>query len=167
VKIMLAGLIEQNFAIFFAVLFVVVWLMATTILALLSGWFRLMAEYPDQSIEPILLLRGQSGTMAGISMRGILILSVCSTGLRVGMMRVFGPFCRDFFVPWENIAVTRKAILIWPVANLQFGNPVIGTLSLSTHTADRIARAANGCWPEEGPFPEEKRGDTLRRLMVQ
>ena len=68
-----------------------------------------MEVYPDQSDEPILRLRGQSGTMGlGVGMNGVLILSVCPTGLRVGMMRVFGPFCRDFFVPWESIAVVRE-----------------------------------------------------------
>jgi nitrate/nitrite transporter NarK len=86
----MAGLIEQNRVLFF----VVVWLTVTTVLALLSGWFRLMAAYPDQSIEPILRLRGQSGTMGGVSMRSVLTLSVCPTGLRVGMMRLFGLFCR-------------------------------------------------------------------------
>jgi hypothetical protein len=68
-------------------------------------------------------------------MRGILILSVCPTGLRVGMMRIFGPFCRDFFVPWESIAIIRKTVLFWPVAKLQFGNPVVGTLSIRAHAA--------------------------------
>lgn len=163
-----AGVSEQNLPIFFPLFFVALWLAVTTILALLSGWFKLTAEFPDQSIEPILRLRGQSGTMGlGVGMRGILILSVCPTGLRVGMMRIFGPFCRDFFVPWESIAVVRKTVLFRPVAKLQLGNPVVGTLSIPTHAADRIARAAMGCWPEKGPFPEEKRGDTLRRLLVQ
>lgn len=165
---MLAGLIEHNPAIFFPLAFVALWLTVTTILALLSGWFRLMAEYPDQSIEPVLRLRGQSGTMGlGVGMQGILTLNVCPTGLRIGMMRIFGPFCRDFFVPWESITIIRKTIMFWPIAKLQFGNPVVGTLSISAHAADRIARAANGCWPEVGPFPEEKRGDTFRRLLGQ
>ena len=149
----MTGLIEQNPAIFFPFFFVALWLTVTTILALLSGWFRLMEVYPDQSDEPILRLRGQSGTMGlGVGMNGVLILSVCPTGLRVGMMRVFGPFCRDFFVPWESIAVVRKTILFWPVAKLQFGNPAVGTLSVSAHVADRIARAALGRWPEAGAF---------------
>jgi hypothetical protein len=165
---MLPGLIEHNLAIFFPFFFVTVWLMSTTILALLSGWFRLMSEFPDRSDDPILNLRGQSGRMGwGVGMRGILRLSVSHAGLRVGMMRIFGPFCRDFFVPWESIAVIRKTILVWPVAKLQFGNPVIGTLSIPAHTADRIARAVNRRWPEEGPFPEEKRGERLRRLLAQ
>jgi hypothetical protein len=165
---MLADLITHNFAIGFPLFFVGMWLIVTTILAWLSGWFRLMREFPDQPAEPLLRLRGQSGKMGwGVGMRGILILGVCPIGLRVGMMRIFGPFCRDFFVPWEGIAVIRKTSLIWPVAELQLGDPVIGTLSIPAHTADKMARAAMGGWPEAGPFPEEKRGDTFRRLLTQ
>ena len=100
-------------------------------------------------------------------MRGILTLSVCPTGLRVGMMRIFGLFCRDFLVPWESITVVRSTILIWPVAKLQFGNPAIGMLRLSAYTADKLARAAGRCWPEAGPFPEEKPASTFRRLLAQ
>jgi hypothetical protein len=155
-------MIEQNRVLFF----VVVWLAVTTILALLSGWFRLMAAYPDQSIEPILRLRGQSGTMGGVSMRGVLTLSVCPTGLRVGMMRLFGPFCRNFLVPWENIAVVRKKTLFWPVAELQFGKPAVGRLRIPAQAANKIAQAAMGCWPEPGPFSEEKPKDRFRSLLV-
>jgi hypothetical protein len=165
---MSASSIEQNFAIIFPFFFAAMWLAVTTVLALLSGWFRLMEVFPDQSIESILKLRGQSGTMGlGVSMHGILTLSVCPTGLRVGMMRIFGPLCRTFFVPWESIAVARTTILVWPFAKLQFGHPMVGTLRISTRTADRIAHAAMGHWPEAGPFPVEKRSDTFRRLLAQ
>jgi hypothetical protein len=165
---MSASSIEQNFAIIFPFFFAAMWLAVTTVLALLSGWFRLMEVFPDQSIEPILKLRGQSGTMGlGVSMHGILTLSVCPTGLRVGMMRIFGPFCRTFLVPWESIAVARTTILVWPFAKLQLGHPMVGTLRISTRTADRIAHAAMGHWPEAGPFPVEKRSDTFRRLLAQ
>lgn len=158
----MAGLMEQNLAIFSLLRFVALWLVITTIVALLSGWFRLMAQYPDQSIEPILRLRFQSGTMGlGASMRGVLILTVCPTGLRVGVLRVFGPFCRNFFVPWESIAITRKKSLFRPAVKLQFGNPVVGTLSISDDAADKIARAAMGRWPEVRPLPEAKPGNTF------
>jgi hypothetical protein len=163
----LSSLIQQNPAIFFPLFFVVLWLMSTTVLALLSGWFRLMAEYPDQAIEPILQLRGQSGRMGLVAMRGILTLSVCPSGLRVGMKRVFGPFCRDFFVPWESIAVVRTTVLFSPAAKLQFVDPAVGTLTIPAHTANRLARAAMGRWPEAGPFPEDMRGDRFRRLLAQ
>jgi hypothetical protein len=162
------SLIEQNIAVFLPLFIASVWLTVTTILAVLSGWFRLMAEFPNQAMEPILRVRGQSGAMGlGVSMSGVLTLGVCPSGLRVGIMRVFGPFCRDFFVPWENISVTRKAIIFWPVAKLQFGSPAIGSLTIPVHLANRLARAAMGRWPETGPFPEEKHRDTLRRLLTQ
>jgi hypothetical protein len=165
---MSADLMEKHFAIAFPIFFGTMWVIVGTVLALLSGWFRLAGAFPDQSIEPILKLRGQSGTMgAAIGMRGVLTLSVCPTGLRVGMMRIFCPFCRDFFVPWESITVVRSTTLIWPAAKLQFGDPVVGSLRLAGHTADRIARAAGRCWPEVGPFPEEKPAGIFRRLLAQ
>ena len=164
----LNSLIEQNFAVFFPLFFAALWLTVTTVLAVLSGWFRLMARFPNQTMEPILRVRGQSGSMGlGVSMQRILTLSVCPTGLRVGMMRVFGPFCRDFFVPWEAISITRKKLLLWPVAKLQFGSPGVGSLTIPAHVANRLAHAAMGRWPETGPFPEEKHRDTLRRLLIQ
>jgi hypothetical protein len=160
--------IQQNFAVFFPLFFVAVWLTVTTGLAVSSGWFRLVARFPNQTEEPLLRVRGQSGSMGrGVSMRGILTLSVCPSGLRVGIMRVFGPFCRDFFVPWEDISIIRKSALFWPAAKLQFGSPAIGSLTIPAHVANRLARAAMGLWPEPGPFPEERRGDTLRRLLTQ
>jgi len=160
--------IEQYFAVFFPLFLVALWLMVTTILAVLSGWFRLMARFPNQTVAPLLRVRGQSGFMGlGASMRGILTLSVCHSGLRVGIMRVFGPFCRDFFVPWEAISITRKNVVFWSVAKLQLGNPAIGSLTIPAHVANRLARAAVGRWPETGPFPEEKHRDTLRRLLAQ
>jgi hypothetical protein len=165
---MLNSLIEQNFAVFFPLFFGSLWLTVTTILAALSGWFRLMAKFPNQTVEPLLRIRGQSGSMGlGVNMRGILTLGVCPSGLRVGIMRVFGPFCRDFFVPWQDIMVTRKTILFWPVAKLQFGNPPIGSLTIPAHVANRLARAAMGRWPEPGSFPEEKHRDTFGRLLAQ
>jgi len=158
----MADLFEQNRVLFF----VAVWLGATTLLALLSGWFRLMMAYPNQSIEPVLRLRAQSGTMGGVSMRSVLTLSVCPTGLRVGIMRLFGPFCRDFLVPWESIAVVRKKTLFGPVAELQFGKPMIGKLRIPTQAADGIARAAAGYWPEAGPLSEQKPEDRVRNLLT-
>jgi hypothetical protein len=161
-------LVESNLAIFFPLYFAALWLTVTTLLAALSGWFGLMARYPDRTDVPSLRIRGQSGMMGlGVGMHGILTLSVCPSGLRVGMMRVFGPFCRSFFVPWEDIAVIRKKMIVWPFAELRFGTPAVGKLRISAHVADRLARAASRHWPEAGSFPEEKRGAVVRSLFVQ
>jgi len=161
-------LIEQNLAVSFALFFALLWLTVTTMLAVLSGWFRLMAKFPNQTEAPLLQVRWQSGRMGfAVSMQGILTLSACPSGLRVGIMRVFGPFCRDFFVPWEDISVTRKDVLFWPAATLQFGRPAIGSLTIAAHIANRLARTTVGRWPEIGPFAEEQHRDTLSRLLTQ
>jgi hypothetical protein len=161
-------LIEQHLPVVLPIFFAAVWLTVTTIQSLLSGWFWLVVRYPNQNGAPILRLRGQSGMMGlRVTMKGILTLSVCPAGLRVGIMRIFGPFCRDFLVPWKDITVTRRTILLWPSAKLQFGTPAAGTLRISKHVADRLARAALAWWPEAGPFPAESRGAIFRRLFAQ
>ena len=82
-------------------------------------------------------------------------------------MRILGPFCRNFFVPWEDICVVRKEILFWPVAKLRFGNPAAGSLTIPAHVANRLAAAALGRWPETGPFPDETQRDTFWRLLTK
>jgi hypothetical protein len=161
------SLIEQNYVIVILLFVAATWITVTSILAMLSGWFRLMAKFPNQNIEPLLRLRHCSGTMGlGVGMGRILTLSACRSGLRVGIVRVIGPFCREFLVPWESVAVARKSRIFWPVAKLQFGNPVVGTLTIPAHVADKLARASAGLWPEPGPFQPERHRDTFRRLLI-
>jgi hypothetical protein len=166
VRTQLLDLSPLPLMIVFPLLFAALWLSITAILALPSGWLRLMTRFPDQRAQPALRLSWQSGTMgAGVHIRGALILSVCSSGLRVGIMRLFGPFCRDFFVPWESISITRRKGLLGPVVDLQFGSPVVGKLRISGHSADRLAAAAAGRWPESGLGFRETAGHHFRRLL--
>jgi hypothetical protein len=160
----LIQLIKQNYLISFALL----WLTATTLLLLLSGWFRLMLRFPNREEPPLLRIGMISGSMGqGIGLRGILTVSACPSGLRVGVLRLFGPFCRDFFVPWESITATRETSLFSQGIKLHFGNPVIGTLCIPQDVADQFAFALAGRWPGTGSGPEETRGDILRRLLIQ
>jgi hypothetical protein len=131
----------------FPLAFLAFWFFITTLLALLSGWFRLMKRFPDRAEDPILRLSGRSGSMGlGVGLRGVLTLSVCPSGLRVGILRIFGPFSRDFLVPWDEIAITRSKF--WSSTNFRFGNPVAGILSISQSLADQLAGAAEARWPE-------------------
>jgi hypothetical protein len=65
------------------------------------------------------------------------------------MFRAFGPLSRDFLVPWRDIRVTRKdGWLGVKLAELTFGNPANGTLTITADVADRLAKAAGRDWPE-------------------
>jgi hypothetical protein len=152
---------------YFAIFFPLMWFAATLLLSFLSGWFGLMERFPDRPETPLLTLKGQSGSLGKISMSRILTLSVCPAGLRVGIMRIFGPFSRTFLVPWDEISVSRADRVLWKVAKLSFGRPTIGTLTLQSEIADRLARAAGTRWPEPGSFPKETDHQALSRIVRQ
>ena len=141
---------EHNFPFYFPIFFVSMWLFVTTLLGLVSGWYALMRRYPDHFESALCTFTRQSGSINSVGMRSILNLSVCPSGLRVGIMRIFGIFCRDFFVPWDEIEVSRKDRLFWKVAKLSFGKPTSGNLTIPSDLADRIARVTGSGWPEAG-----------------
>ncbi len=150
----------------FIAFFALVWLLVSVILGYSSGWYSLMRIYPDLPNEEVLaVLTGESGIIGPVSMHGILKLSPCRSGLRVGIMRLFGPFSRDFLVPWNTISVSRKAMLGWRYAELYFGTN--GKLRISDLLADRLWQMVPQSWPEKG-MPQritEKR--VLRQYFLQ
>ena len=158
---------DQNTALYFPVFFVLLWLGVTVFLGFLSGWYSLMRRFPDRSETPLQTFKNQSGSIGIVSARSILTLSVCPGGLRVGMMRIFGPFSKDFFVPWNEISVSRKDRFLWKAATIAFGNPAVGSLTLMADLADRLARVAGKSWPELGIFPEETNPQAFSRIFKQ
>jgi len=130
----------------FVVLFPALWLAVTTLLGALSGWYGLMARYPDRDDPALAQFRFQSGFMRGVRMNGVLNLSACRGGLRVGMLRLLGPFCRPFYVPWRDLQVERRQRFFGARAVLRFGDA--SPLEISADLADRLAKAAAGAWPE-------------------
>lgn len=127
--------------------FMAMWLAITTLLSALSGWPALMKAFPDEEEAALLQLSGESGSMGlGVNLRGVLTLSVCPSGLRVGMARFLAPFARDFLVPWDRITVAHKRALFVPVVRLQFGQA--GNLTVSEALAARLAGAADDRWPK-------------------
>lgn len=151
----------------FLVLVPLVWLTAMTFLGWTSGWFALMERYPDHAEPPILTLKGRSGSLGWVGMNNILQLDVCLSGLRVGMPRLFAPFCRPFLVPWREIHVRRTVRFFMPVAKLSFGQPAEGALTLSAALADRLAIAAGTRWPEPGSFSAETPVAARTRVLKQ
>lgn len=158
---------------YFLIGFPLFWFAVTMLLSFVSGWYGLMERYPDRAETAFAVLANQSGSLGAVSMRGILKLSVCPSGLRIGIMRIFGPFCRDLFVPRNEITVTRADRFFWKVAKLSFGQPSVGKLTVFAvfadvaDVADRMARAAGNRWPEPGSFPEETGGQAVSRIAKQ
>lgn len=151
----------------FPLFFIGMWLIVTTLLGLLSGWFQLQREFPDREDRKLITLSSLSGFVGIVGMNGILSITVCESGLRIGMLRIFGPFCRKFFVPWERITIERKLGIMGKTAKLNFGQPLIGYLKIPYNVADHLARSARGHWPETGDFPKESNGSALKSIFYQ
>lgn len=75
-------------SLYFLMALPLLWFGVTAILSLLSGWFRSMNRYPDRDESATIALSSQSGSLGPVSMRGVLKLSVCSSGLRVYIVRI-------------------------------------------------------------------------------
>jgi hypothetical protein len=147
----------------FLAFFVLMWFAVTTLLGRTSGWFELMKAFPDRLETALWSVSSQSGSLGQVSLRGILKISVCPSGLRFGLLRLFGPLSRNFFVPWGEIRVRRAERFIWRTAELQFGPVIKARLIIEADLADRLARNSQGNWPEPGPFPLRSR----QELAVQ
>lgn len=151
--------------VFFPLYFIGLWFCVTSALGLFSGWYRLMQQFPDRAERPLLALKNQSGSLGRVGMGRILRLSVCPSGLRIGLMRLFGPFSRSFLVPWGEITIERTDRFFWRTAELSLGRPSLGRLRIPAEVADRLARAAPTRWPEQGSFLEEAPSDLRWRLF--
>ena len=129
----------------FPFFFAGLWLVITQVIGVMSGWYQMMAAYPDRPEAPIRRFAWQSANMgAGVSLGNILRVDVCPSGLRFGIVRLFGPFSRDFFAPWEEIAATPRRMFLVNVVELRFGGRDFPKLLIRAGLADRIAATAPG-----------------------
>jgi hypothetical protein len=159
--------LDQIYPLYFLLFFVLLWFAVTVLLGFISGWYFLLRIFPDRPETPLRTFKNQSGSIGLVGARSLLTLSACPGGLRVGIMRVFGPFSKNFFVPWNEMSIIRKDRLLWKAATISFGNPPVGSLTLMADLADRLARAAGILWPESGPFPEETDAQRSSRIFKQ
>jgi hypothetical protein len=139
----------------FVTFFSALWLGVTSLLGLLSGWYRLQKAFPDRiEQQPLAQLRGQTGMMGGLALMPVnfkhcLRLDICPTGLRVAVFKLLGPFQRPFFVPWSSITAERGRFLFGTYYRLNFGTPPVGALSLHTGVVQKIAATGPLRLPDE------------------
>ena len=153
----------------FPLFFVCMWLGITTLLSAKSGWLTLMVQFPDRRENATQVFRGRSGSMRGVSIRGLLRISVCPSGLRFGMNRLFGVLSRDFFVPWNQLKVA--SVTTWYMKRSQFqfmvGASMVGEVTMAPETVARIGVSAVGMAPPGMFLPAEPNHQVGKRLFVQ
>lgn len=113
-----------------------------------TKWYRLLRRFPNSGEKALLTLNFLSGRMGFVNLKHCMHLSCCASGIRIALFRAFGPFSKPFFVPWAQLKVSRDTSIWGEVAVLKFGQPVIGTLIIPGHVADRFSQIVKGSWPE-------------------
>jgi hypothetical protein len=151
------------------VVFVPGWFAITTLLSVISGWLSLMVQFPDRREQAIAVFRRRSGLMRGVSFRGLLRISVCRSGLRFGMNRLFGVFSRDFLVPWDQLRMVSVTTFFIKGTQIQFrsGASIVGKLTMAPEDVARIGVAASGVAPPGLFLPAESNLEIGKRLLVQ
>jgi hypothetical protein len=164
--------IQDWFPYVFPFFFVGMWLMVTTILGFMSGWFSLQQQFPDVgNEEPLLKLSGQSGSMGiGVSMSGILKLRAYPSGLGVGISRLFGPFQKSLKIPWSEIEAQSSSGFLVPMAKLQLGRSASGRLKISARSWTKlvdVAQQSTAVAIQMPPAVRVSRLSTARGMFLQ
>lgn len=164
--------VPQWFPYTFPFFFVGMWLLVTTILGFMSGWFGLQQWYADDGTEePLLRLGGQSGSMgAGVALSGILKLRAYPSGLGVGIWRVFGPFQKPLKIPWNEIEAENSSSFFLPMMKLRLGKPANGSLKISARSWARLVDAVSQTDRRRAQMPavtRVSRRSTAKAMFVQ
>jgi hypothetical protein len=154
----------------FPFFFVGLWLLVTTILGLMSGWFGLQQWYADDgSEEPLLKLRGQSARMGfGVQLNNCLTLKAYQSGLGISIWRFFSPFQKPLKVPWGEIEAEPSSSFFMPMVKLQLGKPSNGTIKVSAQSWSKLVAAAEPVASVRLPdAPPVDKGAAGRALLIQ
>jgi len=147
------GTVLEWFPYAFPILFVGMWLVATTVIGFLSGWYNLQQWYPDEEgEEPLLTLNGQSGSMGmGVALNGILKLRSYPSGLGLSVLRIFAPFQKPLKFPWSEIEADPSSSFFLPMVTLSLGKPANGRLKISARSWSRLVDSVTAI-PSGRPF---------------
>lgn len=135
----------------FLLMFGALWIGVTWLIAKTSGWIALANRFPDRPETALARFNWQSGRMGpfGARMKNILSVDVCLSGLRLSLFWLFATWSKPILVPWDQISVKSVKGILGNLAQLDFGRPEAGTLTILQSLADEIAKAApKGRWPE-------------------
>jgi hypothetical protein len=153
---------------FFPFFFIGMWLLVTTMLGFMSGWFSLQSQFPRSTETPLLTFRGLSARMGlGVNLNGILRLRACPSGMEVGIWRAFGPFQRPFLVPWAEISAERRTRFFMPMARLGLGSPEIGSLTIDAGIWQRLSAHAPRSARLDPSFPPVSNRALAQGLALQ
>jgi hypothetical protein len=139
----------------FILFFAGMWLTVTWLLSYVSGWAFLARHY--RAARPFAgryerIRASQMGPLGPFGgARNALYVAIDPQGLHLRMFILFRVNCRDLFIPWGEITVTRGRSFFMDFVEFHFRQaPRIG-VRIFGKAGDVIKALAGPAWPAETP----------------
>jgi len=133
---------------YFAIFFLVLWILMVFIISRLTGWARMAAHYHNVGGFTGKVWRFQTiTTRRGMGYKGSTTVGADSRGLYLSMFFLFRFGHPPLFVPWRDIIITEKQIFRSKVLELRFRKTEDLPVHIFAKLGDRLAEAAGSNWP--------------------
>jgi hypothetical protein len=120
----------------------------------IMGWDRLEKLFPDRPGDPViarynfqsLYIAKPGKSPPGPFYQGPVVLMACQNGLRIRIWKIFQPFSKPVFLPWEQITTRSFQSRLLPVkaCSLIVGEGQPFTLTIIARVARKISNETNG-----------------------
>jgi hypothetical protein len=139
----------------FLLFFIGLWLAVTFLLSYVSGWATLARHYRAARPYTGHFERIRSSQMGPLGpfggARNAVYVGVDPAGLHLRMMILFRVNCRDLFIPWTEITVSRGKSFFMNFVEFHFRQaPKIG-LRIYGKAGEVMQALAGPAWPAEAP----------------
>ncbi len=136
---------------YYAIFFLVFWLLLNFIVSRLTGWARITAHYRNAGDFTGKVWRFQTIiTRWGMGYKGSTNVGADSRGLYISFGFLFRFGHPPVFVPWGDITLTEKQISKSRMLELRFRKTEDLPVRIYADLGDRLAEAAGSNWPSIG-----------------
>ena len=138
-----------------ALAFVLLWLAVTFLLSYISGWaflaehYRAARPYAGRYERIRSSQMGPLGPFGGV--RNALNVGIDHEGLHLRMFILFRLNCRDLFIPWRDITVSRGRSMFVDFVEFHFRQAPKIAVRIYGKAGEVIQALAGPAWPGEMP----------------
>ena len=133
---------------YFAIFFLVLWILVNFIVSRLTGWARMATHYRNVGGFTGKIWRFQTiTTRRGMGYKGSTNVGADSRGLYLSLFFLFRFGHPPLFVPWSDITITEKQIFRSKALELRFRKTEDLHVRILARLGDHLAEAAGSNWP--------------------
>jgi hypothetical protein len=133
---------------YFAIFFLVLWVLLNFFISRLTGWASMAAHYHNVGGFTGKVWRFQTITTRwGMGYKGSTNVGADSKGLYLSLFFLFRFGHPPLFVPWRDVTITEKQVFRSKVLELRFRKTEDLAVRIFAVLGDRLAEAAGSNWP--------------------